>query len=92
MARFAVTPEQLVAQAVRLSTVPGQLNGAGASLAGAAGAAHDTRAAGELDGAVKAWMVAIGQDAVATAGLAGALVGAASAYVAADRLRGAGGG
>jgi hypothetical protein len=36
MARIAVTPEQLVAQAVALSAGPGQLNGAGASLARAA--------------------------------------------------------
>ena len=87
MARIAVTPEQLVAQAVRLSTVPGQLNGAGASLAGAAGAAHDTEAAGELDQAVRAWTVALGQDAIATAGLSVALVAAAQAYVAADQLK-----
>jgi hypothetical protein len=92
MARIAVTPEQLVAQAVRLSTVPDQLNAAGAALAGAAGAAHDTEAAGELDRAVRAWTVAIGQDAIATAGLAVALVAAARAYVAADQLHcGAGG-
>jgi hypothetical protein len=92
MARIAVTPEQLVAQAVRLSTVPDQLNGAGAALAGAAGAAHDTEAAGELDRAVRAWTVAIGQDAIATAGLAVALVAAAQAYVAADQLKGCPGG
>jgi hypothetical protein len=92
MARIAVTPEQLVAQAVALSAVPGQLVGAGASLAGAAAAARDTGAAGELDQAVRAWSVAIGQDAIATAGLADGLVGAAAAYVAADRLRGGRGG
>jgi hypothetical protein len=92
MARIAVTPEQLVAQAVRLSTVPGQLNGAGSALAHAAGAAHDTEAAGELDRAVRAWTVAFGQDAIATAGLAVALVAAAGAYVAADQLHGGTGG
>ena len=92
MARIAVTPEQLVAQAVRLSTVPDQLNGTSAALAGAAGAAHDTEAAGELDRAVRAWTVAIGQDAIATAGLAVALVAAARAYVAADQLHCGGGG
>jgi hypothetical protein len=89
MARIAVTPEQLVAQAVRLSAVPGQLNDGCAALAGAAGAADGTEAAGELDRAVRAWTVALGQDAVATSGLAIALVAAARAYVAADQLGGA---
>ena len=92
MARIAVPPEQLVAQAVRLSTVPDELNGASAALAGAAGAAHDTEAAGELARAVRAWSVAIGQDAIATAGLAVALVAAARAYVVADQLHCGGGG
>ncbi|MDP2710602.1 MAG: hypothetical protein Q8O56_05240 [Solirubrobacteraceae bacterium] len=92
MARISVTPQQLDGQARALSAVPGRLNGARASLAGAAGAAGETPAAGELDNAIRCWTRAIGLNSAATADLTVALVAAAAAYISADRLNARGGG